>query len=38
MEIWDDELNMDVLNGKPLRVGCDDKGRTRVNKWMLQYY
>jgi hypothetical protein len=32
MEIWDDELNMDVFNGKPLLVGCDDEGRTRVNK------
>lgn len=24
MEIQDDELNMDVLNGKPLLVRCDD--------------
>ncbi len=29
---------MDVFNGKPLFVGCDDEGKTRVNKWMLQCY
>jgi hypothetical protein len=38
IEIWRDELNMMILNGKQLLDECNAKEKARVSKHILHYY
>ncbi len=37
-EIWEDELNMTVLNGSQFPSECGEEKKSRVSKHILHYY